>query len=162
MRHFKDGTFSIDVMLDGKPYLPHWQGNPSSLKLFPAWMLPNAGQPGLGVWKSSATFHSARLRVVTGEAIPESEYQKSSFGPKIIKARWGGGNKWADVSVPVQRAVGEGKTVFAKREFLGADPTPGWRKHLEITFEKDGQQKSVSIDEDRQWTPQDYGGEKLN
>ncbi len=100
-----------------------------------------------------------RLRVVSGEAIPETEIQKPSTGLKIIKARWGGGNNWADVSVPVQRAVGEGKTVVAKRDFLGADPTPGWRKHLEITYEKDGQQKSVSIDEDRQWTPQEYAGE---
>ena len=159
VRHFKDGTFSIDVSLDGKPYLPHWQGKPSSLKIYSGWTLPNAGEPGVGALKSAATFHSARLRVVSGEAIPESESQKPSLGPKIIQARWGGGNNWADVGVQVRRAVGEGKTVIAKPSFLGADPTPGWRKHLEITYKKDGQQKNVSIDEDRQWTPPEYAGE---
>jgi hypothetical protein len=123
-------------------------------------MLPNGGQPGLGAWTSSATFHSARLRFVSGETIPESEYQKPSFGLKIVKARSGGGNNWADVSVPVRRAVDEGKTVFAKRDFLGADPTPGWRKHLEITYEKDGQQKNVSINEDRRWTPPEYAADR--
>jgi hypothetical protein len=162
VRMFKEGTASIDIMLDGKPYLPHWQGKPSSLKVHSAWMLPNAGQPGLGVWKSTATFHSARLRVVSGDAIPEVDYHPPAVGPKITKARWGGGNNWADVSVQVRRAVGEGKTVVAKPGFLGADPTPGWRKHLEIKFEKDGQPKNISIDEDRQWTPQEYAGGKLN
>jgi hypothetical protein len=162
VRMFKDGSAGIDVALDGKQYLPHWEGKPSSLSVFSGWTLPTAGQPGLGAWKSAVTFHSARLRVVSGEAIPEAEYQKSSFGPKIIKARWGGGNYWADVSVQVRQAVNEGKTVVAKPGFLGADPTPGWRKHLEITFESDGQQQRVSIDEDRQWTPQEYAGGKLN
>jgi Concanavalin A-like lectin/glucanases superfamily len=156
VRLAKDGMASADVSLNGKPYLPHWQGKPSSLSLYAGWILPNTGQPGLGAWKSAVTYHSARLRMISGEAISESELKKPSLGPKIMKARWGGGKNWADVTVQVRRAVGQGNTVRAKSDFVGADPTPGWRKHLEITYERDGQQKSVSIDEDCEWTRQEY------
>jgi len=47
--------------------------------------------------------------------------------------------------------------VHAKTDFLGADPTPGWRKHLEITVERNGREEKTSIDEDQQWTPEQYG-----
>ncbi len=161
VRVLADGTASIDVVLDGKPYLPHWEGNPSSLKLHNNWSLPNPGQPGLGAWQTATTFHSARLRLVSGEGIPESAYQKQP-GPKIVNARWGGGSNWTDVTMSVQRTVGEGKIVWSTVDFLRADPTPGSRKRLEITFEKDGQQQSVSLREGRKWTPQEYAGEKPN
>jgi hypothetical protein len=76
VRLAKDGTASIDASLNGKPYLPHWQGKPASLSVSPCWMLPTAGQPGLGVFRSGATFHSARLRMISGEAISESDSNK--------------------------------------------------------------------------------------
>jgi hypothetical protein len=156
VRLLKDGTASVDVLMQGKPYMPHWQGKPASLGLYPRWILPNSGQPGLGAWKSAVTYHSARLRMISGEAIPESDFKKRSIGPKIMKARWGGGKNWADATVQVARAVSQGNAVRAKSDFVGADPTPGWRKHLEITYEKDGQQQRVSIDENQQWSRQDY------
>jgi hypothetical protein len=76
VRPLTDGTASVDVSLQGKPYLPHWQGNPSSLSSFSGWKLPNAGQPGIGAWKSGVTFHSARLRMISGEVISESDSKK--------------------------------------------------------------------------------------
>jgi len=36
---------------------------------------------------------------------------------------------------------------------LGADPTPGWRKHLEISYAKDGRKKKLSVDEDKNVDP---------
>ena len=54
---------SIDVSLDGKPYLPHWEGNPAALSLSPIWSMPNSKQLGLAAYQSDVTFHSARLRL---------------------------------------------------------------------------------------------------
>ena len=43
----------------------------------------------------------------------------------------------------------------AKLALLIVDPTPGWRKHLEITYEQTGQKKFVSIDEGQNWNRDD-------
>ncbi len=76
----------------------------------------------------------------------------------IVKARWGGGQNWSVVTPRVQAAVRRGETVWASTDFLQADPTPGWRKHLEITFVKLGRQQTIELDEGRQWTKTDYAG----
>ena len=58
---------SVDVSLDGKPYLPHWEGSPTSLRAQEYWTMPNS--KGLGFGTSAAvTFHSVKLRVVSGHA----------------------------------------------------------------------------------------------
>ena len=58
---------SVDVSLDGKPYLPHWEGSPTSLRAHEYWTMPNS--KGLGFGTSAAvTFHSVKLRVVSGHA----------------------------------------------------------------------------------------------
>ncbi len=75
--------------------------------------------------------------------------------PLIVKARWGGGNNWSDVTKRVREAVASGTTVSANLALLIVDPTPGWRKHLEITYEQTGQKKFVSIDEGQNWNRDD-------
>ena len=59
---------TIDVSLDGQPYLPRWKGDPASLVLRPWWSVPNPRQPGLCTYGCKVTFHSARLKMVTGKA----------------------------------------------------------------------------------------------
>ena len=39
---------TIDVSLDGRPYLPHWEGNPAALSYHDDWMMPNQKRIGLG------------------------------------------------------------------------------------------------------------------
>jgi hypothetical protein len=119
--------------------------------------LPNPRQPGLGAWKSRVTFHSVRLRMLAGEALSESPVPQPANLPTIILARWGGGKNWTDVTERVQEAVARGDAVQANVSFLAADPTPGWKKHLEITYEKAGKQQSAHIDEGQEWSKQDYG-----
>ena len=64
---------SVDVSLDGKPFLPHWEGNPASLTPHTGWWaMPHADWLGLGVFKSKVTFHSVRLRMLSGQATPET------------------------------------------------------------------------------------------
>ena len=59
----------IEASLDGEPFL-HWTGKPSSLGLVGYWNLPEWKRPALAASECSVTFHSARLRPVSGEAVP--------------------------------------------------------------------------------------------
>jgi hypothetical protein len=61
---------SISVALDGKP-LTRWAGPQSALALAERWGLPNAKCLGLGVGgRTSFAFKSARLRMLSGKAVP--------------------------------------------------------------------------------------------
>ena len=70
VRILSNDRASIDVSLDGKPYLPHWEGNPAALSLSPIWSMPNPKQLGLAAYLSDVTFHSARLRTATAHVSP--------------------------------------------------------------------------------------------
>jgi len=67
-----DDHASVDVSLDGKRYFPNWAGNPASLGIGPVWRLPNPMGLGLGAYKSGVTFHSARLKMLSGSALLDS------------------------------------------------------------------------------------------
>jgi hypothetical protein len=71
VRYLSDSRATIDVSLDGKPYFPHWEGNPASLDRGPAAASadPRHAMPEFGVWDSGATLHSLRIRMLSGEAI---------------------------------------------------------------------------------------------
>lgn len=56
----------IVVSLDGKPYMT-WRGKQESLFVPHQWSLPNLHRPALGVHAASASFHSARLRLNSGQ-----------------------------------------------------------------------------------------------
>ena len=70
VRYLTDTRTTIDVLLDGKPYFPHWEGNPTSLDGGPAAASadPRRTEPEFGVWDSGAILHSLRLRMLSGEA----------------------------------------------------------------------------------------------
>lgn len=71
----------------------------------------------------------------------------SPAGESIISARWGGGEKWVEVTARLKEWVSGDDDFWADNETLGSDPTPGWRKHLEIRYKKDEKEKTISIDE---------------
>jgi len=95
---------SIDVALDGKRYLPHWEGNPQSLGLDQErWTLPNFQELGLGLYKDRVTFHSVRLRVGKGEAAP------AAAAPAVVKTDrvgGGGGGPFVDIGPSGSLLVG--------------------------------------------------------
>ncbi len=72
VRPLPDHRVSIDVALDGQPYLPHWTGGISSLGVRDAWSLPDPKRPGLGVYESRVIFHSVRLRMISGQATTDA------------------------------------------------------------------------------------------
>ena len=86
---------------------------------------------------------------------PEVSKPAKPAGATVVFARWGGGNHWSDVTAKVKELVAAGEEFWANPGTLGADPTPGWRKHLEIRYTKGGDEKSVWFDEDKQFHPGD-------
>lgn len=75
---------------------------------------------------------------------------------KIISAKWGGGQNWADVTKRVQELVDARGWVWASPDGLKSDPTPYWRKKLQIEYEVDGKRSGVWIEEDRAWETETY------
>jgi hypothetical protein len=60
---------AIAVTLDGKPHV-NWTGPASALSLGPWWVLPNARCAALIANQATVTFQSARVRMLSGEAVP--------------------------------------------------------------------------------------------
>jgi hypothetical protein len=83
---------SVDVWLDGKPYLPHWEANPASLSASKYWPMPKEDGFGLGAQKSDVTFHTARLRMVSGrawaDATPKSPSESVGSGSPLRFTKW--------------------------------------------------------------------------
>jgi hypothetical protein len=77
--------------------------------------------------------------------------------PRVISARWGGGSNWADVTDRVNDLLASGQQIAANNGSLGADPTPGWRKRLQITYMAYGVQKTMSVDEDQKVASEELG-----
>jgi hypothetical protein len=71
----------------------------------------------------------------------------------VVSARWGGGRNWVDVTNKVRQLFKDQSPFFANPSTLGADPTPGWRKRLEITCLKDGRRRRLIRDEDQKLDP---------
>ncbi len=66
----------------------------------------------------------------------------------VISAVYGSGDKFADVTYRVNDLLRDPETVFwAKPQWLGADPTPGWNKALVIVYEHDGRRRIFSTGE---------------
>jgi len=66
----------------------------------------------------------------------------------VISAVYGSGDKFADVTYRVNDLLRDPETVFwAKPQWLGADPTPGWNKALVIVYEHDGRRRTFSTGE---------------
>ena len=64
----RSGLAGVNVVLDGKQYLPYWKGDPASLGMESQWRLPSPRQLGLAIYKDRVTFHSVRIRMVSGRA----------------------------------------------------------------------------------------------
>jgi hypothetical protein len=150
---------SIDVSLDGKPYLPHWEGRLSSLHLNTDWWMQHSRRPGLATFEGRVTYHAMRLRMVSGHAALDAGGPvlpaKPSL-PTIVSARWGCDDTWADVTANVRQTVARDEIVYADYLFLKSDPAPGKIKQLEITYKIAGRQQTVSINEKGSWSKEDY------
>jgi len=67
VRMGKGGVASVEIWLDGKQFLPHWEGDPALLDVDTRY-LPAPKQPTLDIgFGSSVTFNAVRLRMVSGQ-----------------------------------------------------------------------------------------------
>jgi len=150
---------SIDVSLDGKPYLPHWEGNIRSLSLNTDWWMPHSRRPGLATFEGRVTYHSMRLRMVSGHAAVDNggaDLPAKPGLPTIVSARWGCDDTWADVTANVRQTVAREEIVYADYLFLKSDPAPGKMKQLEITYKIAGRQQTANINNKGSWSKEDY------
>ena len=83
------------------------------------------------------------------EETPPPPAQPAEPKITITSARWGGGRNWADVTERVKELVAGSKTFHANPTVLGKDPTPGWRKQLEIEYLKNDEKKKLTVKEDQ-------------
>jgi hypothetical protein len=60
---------SVNVALDGKPYVA-WKGPQSALTIHPDYVMPNKKCLGFGAYQSQLTIQSARLKMLSGKAVP--------------------------------------------------------------------------------------------
>jgi hypothetical protein len=61
------GNASVEALLDGTPCV-QWSGKQSALHIWDGWALPQSQQLGLIANESAVTFHSVKLRPVSGRA----------------------------------------------------------------------------------------------
>jgi hypothetical protein len=116
VRQTKPDRASVDVLLDGRPYLPHWEGNPASLSLHGAWQLRDSRVLGVGGWNTRIIFHSMRLKLVAGRAISLASKNGAEFNRtpdshpavtvKTARQGGGGGGAFDEVGPPGTRLVG--------------------------------------------------------
>ncbi|MDB4434110.1 S1C family serine protease [Akkermansiaceae bacterium] len=67
---------------------------------------------------------------------------------KVVKAMFGGGRKFADVTERVRDFVEKQKADFyVTSKSLKKDPTPGWKKELRLTIEIDGKVTTKKFNE---------------
>ncbi len=77
---------SIDIHLDGKPYI-QWSGRGASLGIRGELRLPDQRRPGLATIDNRVTFHSARFRLLSGEATLTAEAITDGNDSKPAEAR---------------------------------------------------------------------------
>ena len=149
---------TIKVSLDGKPYLPDWQGNPGSWSVDRLWGVTSPGRVAIGQFQGQVTFHSIRLRMASGKcvadpvAVPAMKLRR----PTIVSARWGAGDHWVDVSGRVRKTISRGEAVHATSDFFHIDPIDGRKKQLQTTYEIAGTKSTVIIGEGEDWSKDDY------
>ena len=167
----QDNKATIQVSLDGRPYLPDWEGNPESWSVDSAWSSGRSGRVAIGQLRGHVDFHSVRLRMLSGHAALDSAVAAANAatpvaradhaatnpaGPTIIAARWGQGNRWADVTDRVRQAVGEGLDIELNPDFLQSEPAQGTGKNLQVVYKIGGVERAVNYREGGKWAKEDY------
>lgn len=95
-------------------------------------MVKQASIESLKLVKAEHTAHAA-----AGDFLPND----------VVSARWGTGEQWIDVTSTVKEWVSSDDEFVATYGLFNADPAPGKRKHLEITYKSEGKQKTLNVDE---------------
>jgi hypothetical protein len=146
----------VAVEMDGKQILA-WKGPQSVLSPYPAWTLPDPRCIGIGGLSSDVLFQGARLRMLSGKAVPlrqatptVSAGNKPSTGKLVIvKAVYGdlqGGNQ-TDVTQKVAAMVKDNMlSVGATNDNFG-DPAGTILKKLRVDYTFNGVAKSKTVDE---------------
>ncbi len=156
VRALEDDSASIAVNVDGRPAWPEWQGPVATLDELYVWRLSSTHRIGIGAYDNQVAFHSVRFRLVSGDATTPKGKVVNPTTIVMKKAAWGGGNSWSDVIEHARYSLRNNEWIWATFDFFGADPLPGSRKRLELTYEKSGKEEHDSVDEHGAWKPAEH------
>jgi hypothetical protein len=99
---------SIDTSIDGKPFLPHWEGHDSVLTVDGWWRMPTLDHLGVAAYQSQVAFSSARLRMISGHASVDDALSRTTFIGGIS------GDPFEDLPNPRSLLVGFNCTVVPR------------------------------------------------
>src|SRR5262249_781355 len=89
-------------------------------------------------WKGNATVRQASASPAARPTL------------KILKAEYGAGDRWLDVTEIATRAVQEGRLRLRAGNALGADPAPGAGKTLRVAYSVDGAERIAEARENEE------------
>ena len=108
--------------------------------------------------KADATLAAMIISQKIGGSLADVQKLRDQFGLKplkieIVKAEYGAGDKWKDVTKTVQRAVSGLHSIALSsskyNDAFGGDPAPGVAKVLKIEYRIDGKAGNVTFPEDK-------------
>ena len=82
----KEDRATIKAFLDGKPAWPDWQGNPEHWSVGHSWAPLGLRRLAIGQLEGQVTFHSIRLKMVSGHAETDPPFTPEPGLPTIISA----------------------------------------------------------------------------
>ena len=82
----KEDSATIKAFLDGKPAWPDWQGNPEHWSVGHSWAPSGLRRLAIGQLEGQVTFHSIRLKMVSGHAETDPPFTPEPGLPTIISA----------------------------------------------------------------------------
>lgn len=71
------------------------------------------------------------------------------YGPgwQVIRAQWGAGNRWADVTYTVRVLLSGNGQVKVNNSNMGGDPAPGADKVLTVIYRSNGREQTATVKE---------------
>lgn len=93
-------------------------------------------------------FETARRMALGADTAIDNILSELDAGFRILKAVYGAGNNLKDVTKILVGKIESGRlTVVVSNETFGEDPTPGFEKHLDVTYLRSGQKLSKTVKE---------------
>jgi hypothetical protein len=118
---------------DDKPGSVHTWEVVGPDKIIMRWSDDNAPSVTVDLAKGTLTEHDSGFYTWRRWPLPPSKDKV-----QVICARYGTGNRWADVTARVQQLLSARQAISVMVECLGTDPAQGAQKQLDVFWLKDG------------------------
>jgi hypothetical protein len=83
--------------------------------------------------------------IASQPAFPQYSSVMPGPGWQVIRAQWGSGNRWADVTPRVRVLLSGNGMVQVNNQNMGGDPAPGGDKLLTVIYRVGGREQSLRL-----------------